>query len=164
MAYPKLEIYPRANALTGTEDVLISQGRVNKKVSTQAIADLAASTGTLGSGTVPTWGPVNTFVDGDLLAIDATGTLVKASNASASTMPCIGIFEEAVGETPAAIRTSGRGTIFSGLTANTQYFVGTGGALTATAPTAPGTISQRVCIGTSTSAAFVQVGEPVTNS
>ena len=163
MAYPKLEIYPRANALTGTEDVLISQGRVNKKVSTQAIADLAASTGTLGSGTVPVWGDVSAFVDGDLLAIDG-GLLVKASNASASTMPCIGIFEEAVGETPAALRTSGRGTIFSGLTADVQYFVGTGGALTATAPTAPGTISQRVCIGTSTSAAFVQVGEPVTNS
>ena len=83
MAYPKLEIYPRANALTGTEDVLISQGRVNKKVSTQAIADLAASTGTLGSGTVPVWGDVSAFVDGDLLAIDG-GLLVKASNASAS--------------------------------------------------------------------------------
>ena len=45
MAYPKLEIYPRAKALDGTEDVLISQGKINKKVSTQAIADLATVNG-----------------------------------------------------------------------------------------------------------------------
>jgi hypothetical protein len=163
MAYPKLEIYPRANALTGTEDVLISQGRVNKKVSTQAIADLAAPTGTIGNGTVPTWGPLTGFANGDLLAISG-GVLVKASNSDPAKMPCIGIFEEATGELPASIRTSGRSTVLSSLVADTQYFVGVNGALTTTAPSASGTVSQRICIGTSTTAAFVQVGEPVTNS
>ena len=163
MAYPKLEIYPRANALTGTEDVLISQGRVNKKVSTQAIADLAAPTGSIGSGTVPVWGDVSAFVNGDLLAID-NGVLVKASNNDPAQMPCVGIFEAAVGEVSAALRTSGRSTVLSGLAKDTQYFVGLNGALTTTAPSASGTVSQRICLGISSTSGFVQVGEPVTNS
>jgi len=47
------------------------------------------------------------------------------------------------------------------LSAGVQYYVGVNGALTATAPTASGTISQRVCKGSNTAtSAFVQPGEP----
>lgn len=165
MAYPKLEIYPRAKTLDGTEDVLISQGKINKKVSTQAIADLAAAMGTAGSGTVPTWGDVSAFSDGDLLAIDG-GVLVKASNNDAAKMPCIGVFEEGTDPMtdPDVIRTTGRGIVFTGLAADIQYYVGVNGALTATPPSTSGTISQRVCIGTGVNAAFVQIGEPILNT
>jgi hypothetical protein len=166
MAYPKLEIYPRAGPLTGSEDVLISQGRVNRKVSTQAIADLAASMSALGDGTVPGWGVLTGFAANDVLAIGPTGALVKASNTSANTMPAIGLFVPAdVGAgTAAAIRVAGRSVTLSGLTTGTTYYVGVNGALTTTPPTASGTIAQRVFKATDTTAAFVQLGEPITNA
>ena len=155
MAYPKLEIYPRAKALDGTEDVLISQGKINKKVSTQAIADLASSAG----------GAVSSFVTGDLLAVSPSGTLVVADAGDAAKMPCVGVFIAASGGDPAVIRTVGRGTTgFSGLTTGSTYYVAVGGGSTTTAPTTPGTISQRVFKATGATSAFVQIGEPITNS
>jgi len=165
MAYPKLEIYPRAKALDGTEDVLISQGKINKKVSTQAIADLASSAGGAGNGTVGVWGTVSSFVTGDLLAVSPSGTLVVADAGDAAKMPCVGVFIAASGGDPAVIRTVGRGTTgFSGLTTGSTYYVAVGGGSTTTAPTTPGTISQRVFKATGATSAFVQIGEPITNS
>ena len=166
MAYPKLEIYPRAGPLTGSEDVLISQGKVNKKVSTQAIADLAASMSALGDGTVPAWGVLTGFAANDVLAIGPTGALVKASNNNANAMPAIGLFVPADpgAGLGAAIRVAGRSVTLSGLTAGTTYYVGLNGALTATAPSASGTVSQRVLEATGANAGFVQVGEPITNA
>lgn len=165
MSYPKLEIYPRAKTLTGTEDVLISQGGVNKKTSSQSIADLAASAAAAGSGTVGTWGTVTAFADGDLLAVSPSGTLIVADAGDPAKMPCIGIFVAAVGDDPAVIRFAGRGTTgFSGLTTGSTYYVAVGGGVTTTAPTASGTISQRVFKATGATSAFVQIGEPITNS
>lgn len=165
MSYPKLEIYPRAKALTGTEDVLISQGGVNKKTSSQSIADLAASAGGAGNGTVGVWGDVSAFITGDLLAVKSDGTLVKADASDSTKMPCIGVFIAASGGDPAVIRTVGRGTTgFSGLTTGSTYYVNVGGGATTTAPTASGTISQRVFKATGATSAFVQIGEPITNS
>jgi len=160
MAFPRIEIYARARALTGDEDLVVSQGGVLRKASTQAIADLAAA-GSGGSGTVPVWGDVSGFVNGDCLAVGSAGTLVKASNNDATRMPCIGVFKAAAGVNPASIVVTGRDTVFSGLTAGVQYYVGVNGALTATAPATSGTISQRICKGSNTAtSAFVQPGEP----
>lgn len=41
MAFPRIEIYPRSRSLEGDEDLVISQGGVLRKTSTQEIADLA---------------------------------------------------------------------------------------------------------------------------
>ena len=43
MAFPRIEIYPRARPLEGDEDLVVSQGGVLRKASTQEIADLAVS-------------------------------------------------------------------------------------------------------------------------
>lgn len=43
MAFPRIEIYPRSRLLEGDEDLVISQGGVLRKTSTQEIADLAIS-------------------------------------------------------------------------------------------------------------------------
>lgn len=165
MAFPRIEIYPRAHQpLSGEEDIVVSQGGVLRKTNTQSIADLAAAVSG-GSGTVPAWGDVSGFVNGDCLAVGSAGTLVKASNNDATRMPCVGVFKAAVGISPAGIVVLGRETVFLELSAGVQYFVGIDGALTTTAPTTSGTISQRVCKGSNTSAsAFVQVGEPYTNT
>lgn len=167
MAFPRIEIYPRAREpLSGQEDLVVSQGGVLRKTSTQSIADLAGGGGGgSGTGTVPVWGDVSGLSEGNCVAVGSAGTLVKASNTDAAKMPCIGVFKAAVGLEPACIIVAGRESVFSGLSAGVQYYVGVNGALTATAPTAPGTISQRVCKGSNTSAsAFVQVGEPYTNT
>jgi len=161
MAFPRIEIYARARALTGDEDLVVSQGGVLRKASTQAIADLAGGSSSSGTGTVPVWGDVSGFVNGDCLAVGSAGTLVKASNNDATRMPCVGVFKAAAGVNPASIVVTGREIVFLGLNAGVQYYVGVNGALTATAPTASGTISQRVCKGSNTAtSAFVQPGEP----
>lgn len=41
MAFPRIEIYPRSRPLVGDEDLVVSQGGVLRKTSTQEIADLA---------------------------------------------------------------------------------------------------------------------------
>ena len=42
MAFPRIEIYPRARQpLEGDEDLVVSQGGVLRKTSTQSIADLS---------------------------------------------------------------------------------------------------------------------------
>ena len=43
MAFPRIEIYARARPLEGDEDLVVSQGGVLRKTSTQEIADLAVS-------------------------------------------------------------------------------------------------------------------------
>lgn len=168
MAFPRIEIYPRAKEpLVGDEDLVVSQGGVLRKTSTQSIADLATGGGGGGSGTgtVPVWGSVVGLSTGDCVAVGSAGTLVKASNNDVARMPCIGVFKAAAGLDPAVIVVLGRETVFSGLSAGVQYFVGVNGALTSTAPTASGTISQRVCKGSNTSTSgVVQVGEPYTNT
>ena len=165
MAFPRIEIYPRAREpLAGDEDLVVSQGGVLRKTSTQSIADLAAASSN-GAGTVPVWGSVTGLATGDCVAVGSAGTLVKASNNDATKMPCIGVFRAATGVNPAVVVIAGRESLFSGLSAGVQYYVGVNGALTSTAPTTPGTISQRVCKGSNTStSAFVQVGEPYTNT
>jgi hypothetical protein len=165
MAFPRIEIYPRAREpLDGNEDLVVSQGGVLRKTSTQSIADLAATTSG-GSGTIPAWGSTVGLSTGDCVAVGSAGTLVKASNTDAAKMPCIGVFKAAAGLEPAVVVVLGRETVFTGLSAGVQYYVGVNGALTATAPTASGTISQRVCKGSNTSTSgVVQLGEPYTNS
>lgn len=159
-AFPRIEIYPRAKPLQGDEDLIVSQDGVTRKTSTQEIADLAPGGSGAGTGTVPVWGSISGLADGDCVAVGASGALVKASNSDAAKMPCIGVFKAAAGLNPAVIVVAGRELVFLGLTAGVQYYVGVNGALTATATTTPGTISQRVCNGSSTTAAFVQLGEP----
>jgi len=161
MAFPRIEIYARARALTGDEDLVVSQGGVLRKASTQAIADLAGGSSSSGTGTVPVWGDVSGLSTGNCVAVGSAGTLVKASNSDAAKMPCIGVFKAASGLDPAVIIVAGRELVFSGLSVGVQYYVGVNGALTATAPTTSGTISQRICKGSNTAtSAFVQPGEP----
>ena len=166
MAFPRIEIYARARQpLSGEEDLVVSQGGVLRKTSTQSIADLASGGGGSGTGTIPVWGDVSGLSTGDCVAVGSAGTLVKASNNDAAKMPCIGVFKAASGLDPAVIVVLGRDTVFTGLSAGVQYYVGLNGALTSTAPTASGTISQRVCKGSTTAVSgVVQTGEPFFNT
>jgi hypothetical protein len=166
MAFPRIEIYPRARPLTGDEDMVVSQGGVLRKASVDQIADyIGTSGGGSGTGTIPVWGDVSGLSTGDCVAVGSAGMLVKASNNDAAKMPCIGVFKAASGLDPAVVVVLGRDTIFTGLSAGVQYYVGLNGALTSTAPTASGTISQRVCKGSTTATSgVVQTGEPFFNT
>ena len=162
MAFPRIEIYARARPLTGDEDMVVSQGGVLRKASVDQIADyIGTSGGGSGTGTIPVWGDVSGLSTGDCVAVGSAGTLVKASNNDATRMPCVGVFKASSGLDPAVIVALGRDTVFTGLSTGVQYYVGVNGALTATAPTTSGTISQRICKGSNTAtSAFVQPGEP----
>lgn len=84
------------------------------------------------------------------------GELVEADAGTPSYMPCVGIYQ---GSSEHTIRVNGKDTAYTGLSANTVYYVAVGGGLTTTPPT--GYVVQRVGKALDATTLFVQLGEPV---
>jgi hypothetical protein len=84
------------------------------------------------------------------------GQLVAANAAAPSYMPCVGFYQ---GSSEHIVRVSGKEAGFTGLVANTTYYVASGGGITSTPPT--GNVVQRVGKALDTTTLFVQLGEPV---
>ena len=154
MAFPRIEIYARARALTGDEDVVVSQGGVLRKASTGAIAALAGGGGG-GDGTTTFGGTASTLAVGTPVGIGPSGALVACKASDGMSMPSfIGFLLD-----PATNKVQTE-TLFttSGLIAGTSYFVGNSGSITTTAPTTSGYAVQRIGAAFSTTKLFLQPG------
>ena len=154
MAFPRIEIYARARALTGDEDVVVSQGGVLRKASTGAIAALAGGGGG-GDGTTTFGGTASTLAVGTPVGIGPSGALVACKASDGMSMPSfIGFLLD-----PATNKVQTE-TLFttSGLTAGASYFVGNSGGITNTAPTTSGYAVQRIGTAFSTTKLFLQPG------
>ena len=98
-----------------------------------------------------------TEVVNDVVCLDPAGSnkVIRASNTSVSTAPAIGIIVNKPNPTTAVVRTGVESGGFSGIVAGSTYYLGTNGQLTATAPTAAGTIVQAVGIGVSSTKVLI---------
>ena len=153
MAFPRIEIYARARALTGDEDVVVSQGGVLRKASTGAIAALAGGGG--GDGTTTFGGTASALAVGTPVGIGPSGALIECKASDGMSMPSfIGFLLD-----PATnkVQTESLFTT-SGLTAGASYFVGNSGGITTTAPTTSGYAVQRIGAAFSTTKLFLQPG------
>jgi hypothetical protein len=153
MAFPRIEIYARARALTGDEDVVVSQGGVLRKASTGAIAALAGGGG--GDGTTTFGGTASALAVGTPVGIGPSGALIECKASDGMSMPSfIGFLLD-----PATnkVQTESLFTT-SGLTAGASYFVGNSGSITTTAPTTSGYAVQRIGAAFSTTKLFLQPG------
>ena len=112
MAFPRIEIYARARPLTGDEDVVVSQGGVLRKASTNQIKTFVGTSG--GSvvandlGLVRWDGAVDPSVGyGTLVAINGlNGVLIPADKLLISgALGCLGVYELDSTSTP-CIRSS----------------------------------------------------------
>jgi hypothetical protein len=154
MAFPRIEIYARARALTGDEDVVVSQGGVLRKASTGDIAALAGGGGG-GDGTTTFGGTASTLPVGTAVGIGPSGALVACKASDGMSMPSfIGFLLD-----PATNKVQTE-TLFttSGLNAGASYFVGNAGGITLTAPTTSGYAVQRIGAAFSTTKLFLQPG------
>jgi len=154
MAFPRIEIYARARALTGDEDVVVSQGGVLRKASTGAIAALAGGGGG-GDGTTTFGGTASGLAVGTPVGIGPSGALVACKASDGMSMPSfIGFLLD-----PATNKVQTE-TLFttSGLIAGTSYFVGNAGGITTTPPTTSGYAVQRIGAAFSTTKLFLQPG------
>jgi hypothetical protein len=154
MAFPRIEIYARARALTGDEDLVVSQGGVLRKASTQAIAALAGGGGG-GDGTTTFGGTASALAVGTPVGIGPSGTLVDCKASDGMNMPSfIGFLLDPITN---KVQTE---TLFttSGLTAGSSYFVGNSGGITLTPPTNTGYAVQRIGAAFSTTKLFLQPG------
>jgi hypothetical protein len=155
MAFPRIEIYPRAHQpLRGDEDLVVSQGGVLRKTSTDSIAALATGGGG-GDGTTTFGGEPSTLPAGTSVGIGPSGTLIECKASDGINMPSfIGFMLD-----PATNKVQTQSLfVTSGLTAGDDYFVGVSGGVTVTAPTTPGYAVQRVGAAYSTTRLFVQPG------
>ena len=154
MAFPRIEIYARARALTGDEDLVVSQGGVLRKASTGAIAALAGGGGG-GDGTTTFGGTASALAVGTPVGIGPSGALVECKASDGMSMPSfIGFLLD-----PATnkVQTESLFTT-SGLTAGASYFVDNSGGITTTAPTTSGYAVQRIGAAFSTTKLFLQPG------
>jgi hypothetical protein len=154
MAFPRIEIYARARALTGDEDLVVSQGGVLRKASTGAIAALAGGGGG-GDGTTTFGGTASALAVGTPVGIGPSGALVECKASDGMSMPSfIGFLLD-----PATNKVQTE-TLFttSGLTAGASYFVGNSGGITTTAPTTSGYAVQRIGAAFSATKLFLQPG------
>jgi hypothetical protein len=152
MAFPRIEIYPRAREpLSGDEDLVISQGGVLRKTSTDSIAALATSSG--GDGTTTFGGTPSTLAVGTPVGVGASGGLVACRASDGMSMPSfVGFLLD-----PATnkVQTQSLFTT-SGLTAGASYFIGNAGGITTTPPTTSGYAVQRIGAAYSTPRLYVQ--------
>lgn len=157
MAFPRIEIYPRASTLTGEEDFVVSQGGVLRKTSTASVVQLTNVGVTQFGGTPVVLAPKTP------VAIGPAGTLVAADAANPSTkLPFIGFF---IGNSTNEVRTSGIWTDeTAGYTPGASYYVGIGGGITATPPAASGAGVQVVGRAISATELFIQPGVIVINA
>ena len=154
MAFPRIEIYARARALTGDEDLVVSQGGVLRKASTGAIAALAGGGGG-GDGTTTFGRTASALAVGTPVGIGPSGALIECKALNGMSMPSfIGFLLD-----PATNKVQTE-TLFttSGLTAGASYFVGNSGGITTTAPTTSGYAVQRIGAAFSTTKLFLQPG------
>jgi hypothetical protein len=154
MAFPRIEIYARAREpLTGDEDLVVSQGGVLRKTSTESIAALATGGG--GDGTTTFGGTASALAVGTAVGIGPSGALVECKASDGMSMPSfIGFLLD-----PATNKVQTQSVFTtSGLTAGASYFVGNSGSITATAPTTSGYAVQRVGAAYSTTKLFLQPG------
>ena len=154
MAFPRIEIYARARALTGDEDLVVSQGGVLRKASTGAIAALAGGGGG-GDGTTTFGGTASALAVGTPVGIGPSGALVECKASDGMSMPSfIGFLLD---PSTNKVQTESLFTT-SGLTAGASYFVGNSGSITTTAPTTSGYAVQRIGAAFSTTKLFLQPG------
>ena len=154
MAFPRIEIYARARALTGDEDLVVSQGGVLRKASTGAIAALAGGGGG-GDGTTTFGGTASALAVGTPVGIGPSGALVECKASNGMSMPSfIGFLLD---PTTNKVQTESLFTT-SGLTVGASYFVGNSGGITTTPPTTSGYAVQRIGAAFSTTKLFLQPG------
>ena len=154
MAFPRIEIYPRARPLTGDEDVVVSQGGVLRKASTDQIKTFVG-TGDGGDGTTTFGGTPSALAVGTPVGIGASGGLVACRASDGMSMPSfVGFLLD-----PATnkVQTQSLFTT-SGLTAGASYFIGNTGGITTTPPTTSGYAVQRIGAAYSTTRLYVQPG------
>ena len=159
MAFPRIEIYPRARPLTGDEDLVISQGGVLRKTSTDSIAALAGGGGG-GDGTTTFGGTASTLAVGTAVGIGSSGALVECKASDGINMPSfIGFLLDP------AINKVQTETIYttSGLTAGSSYFIDNNGGITTVPPTSASYAVQRIGAAYSTTRFFLQPGIIVLN-
>jgi hypothetical protein len=151
MAFPRIEIYPRAQPLTGEEDFVVSQGGVLRKTSTASVVELT-NVGVTSFGGLPSALPLKTPV-----AIGTDGTLVAArADTPTTNLPFVGFLVDT--ETN-EVRTSGLWKDDSApFTAGATYYVGTAGGITATPPGSVGLGVQVVGKAISATQLFIQPG------
>ena len=157
MAFPRIEIYPRAQPLTGDEDFVVSQGGVLRKTSTASVVELT------NVGVTQFLGVPSTIEPKTPVAIGPDGTLIPADAAHPSyALPFVGFF---IGNSTNEVRTSG---LWTDLTANftpgATYYVGIGGGITTTAPGSPGAGVQVVGRAVSATQLFIQPGIVIINA
>ena len=160
MAFPRIEIYPRARPLTGDEDVVVSQGGVLRKASTDQITTFVGPGGGGGDGTTTFGGTASVLPIGTAVGIGPSGALIECKASDGASMPqFVGFLLD-----PATnkVQTSSLFTT-TGLTAGASYFVGNSGGITATAPTSAGYAVQRIGAAFSTTKLFIQPGIIVLN-
>jgi hypothetical protein len=154
MAFPRIEIYARARALTGDEDVVVSQGGVLRKASTGAIAALAGGGGG-GDGTTTFGGTASALAVGTPVGIGPSGALIECKASDGMSMPSfIGFLLDPVTN---KVQTESL-FVTTGLTAGASYFVGNSGGVTTTPPTTSGYAVQRIGAAFSTTKLFLQPG------
>jgi hypothetical protein len=155
MAFPRIEIYARARPLTGDEDMVVSQGGVLRKASTDQIKTFVGTGGGGGDGTTTFGGTPSTLAVGTPVGIGPSGALVECKASDGMSMPSfVGFLLD-----PATNKVQTE-TLFttSGLTAGASYFVGNAGGITTTAPTTSGYAVQRIGAAFSTTKLFLQPG------
>jgi hypothetical protein len=157
MAFPRIEIYPRAQPLTGDEDFVISQGGVLRKTSTASVVDLT------NVGVTQFLGVPAVIEPKTPVAIGPSGTLIPADAANPSNaLPFVGFF---IGNSTNEVRTSGLWTdLTASFTPGATYYVGIGGGITATAPSNPGAGVQVVGRAVSATQLFIQPGIVIINA
>lgn len=155
MAYPRIEIYPRAKPLTGDEDFLVSQGGVVRKTSTDSISTFTGLTHFPAASA-----PATALASGTPVGVDSTGKLVKCDAAHPETMPFVGFYLDG----PLVdVKTTG---IYetTGLTAGAPYFIAIGGGITTVEPASGGTAVQRIGVALTATQLFIQPGIVVVNA
>lgn len=160
MAFPRIEIYPRARQpLSGDEDLVVSQGGVLRKTSTDSIAALATGGGG-GDGTTTFGGTPSTLPVGTSVGIGPSGTLVECKASDGINMPSfVGFLLD-----PTTNKVQSQSLfVTSGLTAGSMYFVGNEGGITSLAPTSAGYAVQRIGAAYSTTRLFLQPGIIILN-
>jgi hypothetical protein len=157
MAFPRIEIYPRASPLTGDEDFVVSQGGVLRKTSTASVVELTNVGVTQFPGTPEVIAPKTA------VAIGSSGALIAADAAHPTyALPFVGFF---IGNSTNEVRTSGLWTdLTASFTPGAIYYVGIGGGITATAPAAPGAGVQVVGRAVTTTQLFIQPGIVIINA
>jgi hypothetical protein len=150
MAFPRIEIYPRAQQpLRGDEDFVVSQGGVLRKTSTASVAVLA-QVGVTPFGGTPVSLPVGTAV-----GVGPTGALIECKASDGINMPSfVGFFLDSPTND---VRTQGIYTI-PGLTAGASYFIADDGGITNTAPSTLNYAIQRIGVAISATELFLQPG------